>query len=632
MSVQGGVWNFGGKPANREFLNKVSQSTAQYGPDGNHAYFEGSIGIFYRPFHTTSESHAERQPYVSDRGYVLTWDGRLDNRDELIRLLKNEFYDTHTDPAIVMAAYSCWGTNCFGKLIGDWALALWNHEERVLILAKDFIGTRNLYYELKHDNIFWCTLLEPMVVLSPHRLEINGEYVAGYLHFAPTAHLTPYVGIDSVPPGAFVQIRSGKATAHVHWNFDPRNKIRYRTDIQYEDHFREVFKQAVARRLRADTPILSELSGGMDSSSIVCMADTLISEGKSDAPRLDTISYYDDEEPNWDERTYFTKVEEKRGRVGTHVDASSLQGLETLDCNHFAAIPGASQNVVEFDKKRNTCMKTNGNRVLLSGIGGDEITGGVPNPIPELADLLVQLRLVRFARQLKAWSLAKRRPWTHLFVEVMGVFGIGRILRHLSHSDIQPPAPWLEPRFVERHLSSLSEIDLRIQSSYPLPSQAVFLGTMTRLRNQIGCSRVPLEETFEVRYPYLDRDLCDFFFSIPREQRVRPGQRRSLTRRSLAQLVPTEILQRKRKAYIIRRPLAVLAEEWRNLQILFQHPLCGQLGFIEPALFSKALFEAMHGNYRHFRCLHNTLKLEAWLLTLQTRGLLPGARGPSVMT
>ena len=85
MSVQAGILNLDGGPINRECLDRISHNLIAYGPDGEASYFDGSIGILYRPFHSTPESHLERQPHVSAHGNVITWDGRLDNRDELIR-------------------------------------------------------------------------------------------------------------------------------------------------------------------------------------------------------------------------------------------------------------------------------------------------------------------------------------------------------------------------------------------------------------------------------------------------------------------------------------------------------------------------------------------------------------------
>src|SRR5207253_1227956 len=105
-----------------------------------------------------------------------------------------------------------------------------------------------------------------------------------------------------------------------YWDFDPGKRIRYRTDAEYEEHFRAVFGKAVQRRLRSDGPILAELSGGMDSSSIVCMADSIIARGDVESPRLDTISWFDNSQPATDELPYIAIVEQRRGRTGFHID------------------------------------------------------------------------------------------------------------------------------------------------------------------------------------------------------------------------------------------------------------------------------------------------------------------------
>ena len=96
------------------------------------------------------------------------------------------------------------------------------------------------------------------------------------------------------------------------WRFSPNSRIRYKSDAEYEQHFREVFRQAVKRRLRSDSPVLAELSGGLDSSSIVCMADEVLAEDKGIAPHLDTLSYYDKTEPNGDDWGLFKGREEER--------------------------------------------------------------------------------------------------------------------------------------------------------------------------------------------------------------------------------------------------------------------------------------------------------------------------------
>src|SRR5712664_4200370 len=166
VSVQFGSWNLDGRPADREHLAKAEEMVAPYGSDGGDAYIEEGVGILYRAFHTTKESRKEIQPLVTPSGAVLTWDGRLDNRAELIRESKGSRDARATDVSIVAAAYERWGTGCFAKLIGDWALSIWNPSERSLILAKDPVGTRHLYYSLDKNQIGWSTILDPLVLFS----------------------------------------------------------------------------------------------------------------------------------------------------------------------------------------------------------------------------------------------------------------------------------------------------------------------------------------------------------------------------------------------------------------------------------------------------------------------------------
>ena len=153
MSVQFGRWNFEGQPPAPDYIEKVSATLAPYGPDSNESYSKGGINILYRAFHTTKESHREKQPHISSSGAVITWDGRLDNRADLISELRDSLTVNSTDVAIVAAAYEKWGADCFAKLIGDWALSIWNPRERSVLLAKDPIGTKHLYYSFDEKQL-----------------------------------------------------------------------------------------------------------------------------------------------------------------------------------------------------------------------------------------------------------------------------------------------------------------------------------------------------------------------------------------------------------------------------------------------------------------------------------------------
>jgi asparagine synthase (glutamine-hydrolysing) len=186
MSVQFGRCNFDGKPITPVDLEEVRPVLAPYGPDGEGYICQDHIGVLYRAFHTTKESRNEVQPYTSTSGAVITWDGRLDNREELIGLLNQGSLVTSTDLEIVAAGYEQWGTGSFARLIGDWALSIWDARNRCLILAKDFIGTRQLYYSVGRDHVTWCTILDPLVLFAGHSFKLQREYLAGWLAWFPS--------------------------------------------------------------------------------------------------------------------------------------------------------------------------------------------------------------------------------------------------------------------------------------------------------------------------------------------------------------------------------------------------------------------------------------------------------------
>jgi asparagine synthase (glutamine-hydrolysing) len=615
MSIQFGRWNFAGQPVETKYVETVRSMLAPYGPDGASHYTKDSATVLYHAFHTTSEARTEQQPFVTSSGAVMTWDGRLDNRSELLALLHGSLMSVSPDISIVAAAYERWGTGCFSKLVGDWALVIWAGETRSLYLAKDVIGTRQLYYSIEGTQVTWSTILDPLVLLAGRTFSLNEEYVAGWFSFFPAADLTPYIGIHSVPPAAFVQMGAQECFVRKYWDFDPARRIRYNRDAEYEEHFRSVFREAVRRRLRSDRPILAELSGGVDSSSIVCMADQLMATGAAETPQLDTVSYFNDREPHWNERPFFAKVEERRGRKGCHIDVGTEDALRLrFQSNRFEATPGAAECENDASRQFAAYVSTQGSRVILSGIGGDETTGGVPTAVPELADLLASGQFRRLAHGLKVWSLHQRRPWFHLFFEVVRRFLPPELI---GPPRFRSPAPWLHADFVKRNRRVLDGYESRLRFLGPWPSFLDNLSTLEGLRRQLACDTLSAELLCEKRYPYLDRDFLEFLYAIPRDQLVRPGQRRSLMRRALTGIVPPEILDRKRKAYIVRASIVALSAGWDAVAALSRNMVGNSLGIFDEKLFAETLEKACCGEEVQMTTVIRTLGVESWFRNLR---------------
>jgi asparagine synthase (glutamine-hydrolysing) len=611
VSVEYGLWNFERDSVDPIQMQRVRKMLSTYACDGESEFADDEIHLLHLPFHVTPGSENEKQPFLTDSGKTLLWDGRLDNRQELIGSLREALRDDRSDAALVAAALESWGTCGLAKLVGDWALSLWNPEERVVLLAKDFLGARSLFYTVEESCFVWSTLIDPLLLNKQRTFQLQEEYLAGWLSHFPAAHLTPFAGIHSVPPGSYVLFRPKAVTVRQYWTFDPNNRICYRDDREYEDHFRSVFGAAVRRRLRATLPVLAELSGGMDSSSIVCMADHLMAQGSSGTPRLDTISTFDNSEPNWNEAPFFEKVEGRRGRAGHHVPLGFGGYWHPLfDPNVFAATPGFGRNLNE-NAHYESYITSGRYRALLQGTGGDEVLGGVPTPLPELADLLAGGRVSFFLRQLLVWAIAQRIPALHLASRTIRLF----LPMSRGHGSASRPA-WLTPPFARRNAKALNGYAGRFRVFGPTPSFEANLFAFESLRRQIGCVGISPRPRVERRYPFLDRDLLEYLFAIPREQLVRPNQRRSLMRRALVGIVPAEILNRRRKAFLTRTPLTSLQTELPQLLERVKDMNLSRAGIVNADAFRCLLKKAAEGEALPVVPVLRTLLLEAWLAHL----------------
>jgi len=313
-------------------------------------------------------------------------------------------------------------------------------------------------------------------------------------------------------------------------------------------------------------------------------------------------------------------VEAQRKRAGTHIDAVSYPALwPEYEEGCLAVTPLSGTRETDRARQLAACLTRQGIRVLLSGVGGDEVLGGVPTPLPELADLFSRAQVIPLVRQLMNWALAQRHTVWHLLAQTIQGFLPARVERAF---ELQKPIPWLESSFAKKHRFALGGYRKRWSVLGPPPSFQENLQTLNALRRQLACAPVCSQPLHEKRYPYLDRDLLEFLYAIPREQLVRPGQRRSLMRRALAGTVPSQILSRRRKAFVVRRPMVAISEQREQLSAMTQHMLSESFGFVSSERFIAAIEKARHGHEIHVVAMLRTLSLESWLNQLRTRGLL----------
>jgi asparagine synthase (glutamine-hydrolysing) len=525
--------------------------------------------------------------------------------------LNQSYSPDSTDMGIVSSLYDLEGRESLVHFIGDWSLSVLHHYERTLLLAVDFLGARPLYYFRDDRHVSWSSALEPLVLLASDKFTLSEEYVAGWLHGFPAAELTPYREIRAVPPGASVEFTRNAVKIHQYWRFHPQQMAYCPTDAEYEEGFRHFFRQAVRRRLRSCRPVVSELSGGMDSSSIVCVADQILKSDAGLTPRLDTLSYLNDSERDWNERPFVKAVEDARGRAGFHVDVDNqLDFIPERDRAFFPSTPGLcilpslpQQKVSEYLTSANI-------RVVLSGLGGDETTGGLPDGSAELADLFVQARFAAFSRQAVAWCLPTRRPLIQIVASVLTDFLPLSLIRP---SLLRKHVPWITKELEHIAIMNPAYARLRLKFSGLRPSIQENLYTLEELRRQVAAAPLSVAPPRERRYPFFDRDLLEFLYNVPRAQIVRPGRRRSLMRRALLGIVPEALLERKRKAVVARAGLKSLSAQAEEVTAWAKNMVCSELGAIDIDCFRRVLAAACRGDASHLWRLSRTLALESWL-------------------
>ena len=620
MSAIAGVCNFQGQPIEPEFLSALGNKLNARGPDGGAEVIRGSIGMGYRAFHTNKESHLEHQPLIRNDNYMLTWDGRLDNRDELISQLRNELCDDQTDVTIVMAAYLRWGIDFLPRLLGDFALALWNARTQTLVLARDPIGPRTLYYHKNRTRIIWATELAALLDLAEVDLEINDEYLAEFLTRLAEPSLTPYKQLYPVPPGHAVVITDGQFRVQRFWSLDPHKVIRYKQDSEYEEHFRALFLEAVACRLRVDGTVWAELSGGMDSSAIVCMADEVIKSDSVQASSLQTVSFVFDEASKSDERKYIRYVERKIGRAGLHLREDDFRMLGTTWENYSRILPNPTAIAAEYYTALFREMEGNNGRVLLSGKGGDELLTAFKNPTPELADILISGKIFELHRRLRLWSELLKTPYLALLWEKAIVPSLPRKLRMLFED--RPGFKVLD--FYDRRFVSRMQMRNRMHGipnafGFRRPSGRIQAEHFLRVSRELSAGLWREFGNIEISYPITHRPLVEFLQAIPFEQRVRPGQTRSLLRRSLSTLLPQEIAGRKGKTLNTDAVVRAFARERNRLYRLLDDGRGSQLGYLNGPAILAALDRAGVGSDLSSLSITYAISLELWLRALESR-------------
>lgn len=607
MSGICGIFDLTGEPVKTKQLERMNSVMPHLGPDGAKIWSSGPIGMGQQYLWTTRESVQEILPLTCRRRrFWLVMDGRVDNRHELRKTLQLHGYPPrgNGDAELVLCAYECWGQLCLTHILGDFALAIWDDVQKVLFCARDCLGIKPLYYHSGPRTFAWATehsqlLMLPGVSNSPDEGMV-GEMLACSLR---SREDTLYRDIKRLPAAHSLLVSREGISRRRYWDVDPRFQTHYVRQAEYVEHFQEILTSAIKCRLRSHKPVATELSGGVDSSSIFVLAEKM---HHMEGGELQSYALVFPGVVTCDESTYIAAVA-KHSRGSFTALETSIESLEWFreKAAVFGDFPWLPHGA-NFDQLR-TLASERGCAVLLNGMGGDEwLTGSTLH----YADYLRKFSFRSLMRQLRA-DLAPA-PDSRLVPAVT----LPKMI--LLRCGVWP----LMPGFVKKQVRGLRGLAKKTSHSWINASFANSIDLHNRLQpkpTRRGFDSFAQEAIYqqlndgwmyqgnewahhhlaalgiELRSPFMDRNLIEFALSLPEEWRWKGSQTKYILRESMRGFLPESVRLRRTKgdfSHIFAETMSAVG--FRNL---VENMAVEQLGWVDGAQV-RAMYLTMMDRYR----------------------------------
>ena len=555
MSGISGIYNRDGRPVGLQDLRPMGEAIAHRGPDRADDWSEGQAGLGHRMLWSTPESLSERLPLVSEGGdLVITADARIDNRGELIGLLglNGRPGKEMSDSELILQAYERWGEDCPQRLLGDFAFAIWDGRLQQMFCARDHFGVKPFYYCCSSRTFAFGSEIKALLALPEVPRRLNETRMADFLlMIGEDKASTFYEGILRLPPAHRLTVTAREVRLRAYWSLDPTRELKLGSDEEYAEAYRDVFTEAVRCRLRSAHKVGALLSGGLDTSSIVCVSRKLL-EGHGNQP-LPTFSAVFDGVPEADERSYIDAVVDEGGIAPNFISANNLNPL--ADINEILR----QQDEMFYGPNihlawtLHRAARDSGVRVLLNGLHGDY---AVSHGISYLSELFRGRRWMSaiseakgLSKRLYAGGVRAREILWHRAVKPQLPKALSRRQGPLpSTFALLNPDLARRTRTEERFRTLSAERNGQARTARE--EQLLDLTSGVVPYNLELADRVSAAFSVESRYPFCDRRLVEFCMALPGSQRLQHGWTRMVVRRAMAGTLPEKVRWREGKADI----------------------------------------------------------------------------------
>jgi asparagine synthase (glutamine-hydrolysing) len=560
-------------------------------------HFFGQVRDLNVPgFTATPESELSLSCRVIYRGYIA-------NRQELIQVLGIPGQG-ESDAALFAAAYRRWGGELQRYVSGEYCVGLFDDMEKTLVLTHDALGLRPLYYKRLADGISFCS--HPAALLQNQaKPNLDEQFIGAYLVYGHHyGDRTVYQDVLRLGIGQTLLWSRDHLRIVRTWTPATITPVSYKRDVDYEDRFRELLQQAVTAAVDGKT--WAELSGGLDSSSVICAAANFRKD-------IEAVSIIYPRSATANEQEWVNEVLSLLKIQGHSIDGDEATAFSEIP-DRFIEEPTRASNNWRLFRRYEELMEGSSADVLLSGFGGDQaLYGEVQIPI-YLADRFAHFRFAGIWTELSQWQQSRPARRSKRFIFSQSV--LRPLVRYVSErsllSEIPGGVPWLNPEFQNRLGIDPARIP-GAQPRMPNVSGQLYYERISQASLVSGQLWNQLTTKYEVRYPLLYRPLVEFMYALPPEQQIQPGLTRSLQRRALAGILPEKTRMRRDKKGPDESVFRGLRLNSSMRTLLTDKPEIVQRGFVDERPWREAVQLASFGHVAAIRSFLSTTSLEMWL-------------------
>jgi asparagine synthase (glutamine-hydrolysing) len=593
-------------PPRRAEVEAALDGLAHRGPDGRGVFAEDGVCLGHLRLAIIDLSKAGLEPFSGADGRLqLVFNGEIYNYLELREELRSHghAFRTQTDTEVLLEAYRRWGPRCVERLNGMWAFAIWDRSRRCLFASRDRLGVKPLYFRLDGDRLAFAS--EPWV-LRTDTPRANAATIRDYLEqgYLDQGDATFFAGVRRLPPAHSLTFDVGGLRLERYWQLGEREPPRDAAEA-----VRETFLDAIRLQLRADVPLGTALSGGIDSSSIA------VGVARHGHERQKTVTAYFEDE-GFDERPFAQAVVERTGAEPHWVSFGAEELVADLpDIVRAQGEPFGSTSICAGWYVMRAAKRA-GLTVMLDGQGGDEIFAGYRAFFGyRLSDLLRAGRVAEATAELRAFAGANGARWAAVAVVNPHV---PERLRLAARARLRGAEGLIAPelRTLERpEATNGHAFPDRLRRQLQLVLGRRGLPELLRYED-----RNSMAHSIEARVPLLDHRLVELAFSLPGDELIRRGETKSVLRRALDDLLPPSVRNRRDKlgfvtpeARFMRGRLGELAAD------VFASQSFAERGFVDAPAARRRLERHRAGELDAGFELWRALNVELWARTFLDR-------------